>query len=441
MKVLILVSTVLVSCSGQDVSSLINAQGVPQVPGLDVWQAALIAHAAAEQRLSGFLTQPQPQQQQQQQPVFRPQPQPQPQPERNTDDLRDASAPVIQQLLDSQAPGTSTESEVAAETTVSVSEPSQNFQNILKSSLVKFIEQIQESRQAVENPEIDELEDSESENKNEDAELDQDPILDLELGGSESFLDKLLNKFNINQELKDPAPTDPSLSDILGITKQLKNKNSNKPSANIDTEKETISDFFQDLLREEDLEKYNEIADVAPERTQDLEKNRAKNLEKNGSFKLGNFLQDELTAAVKESSIIAAELENLLEELEVEKKKDLKFLEETFEIINSKLRNGVSIRDLNQDKDFINSVFHRFALLGHPLREEDISLQTLLEAKRLVTENVISAAEKTRSMAVEIQNQLDGKIRRKGRQFSYKDLLDVESNLKSVLNLIRTSRT
>ena len=61
-----------------------------QVPGLDVWQAALIAHAAAEQRLSGFLTQPQPQQQpqQQQQPVFRPQPQFQPQPERNTEDLQ-----------------------------------------------------------------------------------------------------------------------------------------------------------------------------------------------------------------------------------------------------------------------------------------------------------------------------------------------------------------
>ena len=213
-------------------------------------------------------------------------------------------------------PANSTESEVAAETTDSVSEPSQNFQNILKSSLVKFIEQIQESRQAIENPEIDEPEDSESENKNKDAELDQDQILDLELGGSESFLDQLLNKFNINQELKDPAPTDPSLSDILGITKQLKNKNSNKPSANIDTEKETISDVFQDLLREEDLEKYNEIADVAPERNQDLEKNRAKTLKKNGTFKLGNFLQDELTAAVKESSIIAAELENLLEELE-----------------------------------------------------------------------------------------------------------------------------
>ena len=48
-----------------------------------------------------------------------------------------------------------------------------------------------------------------------------------------------------------------------------------------------------------------------------------------------------------------------------------------------------------------------------PLRlsVEDISLQTLLETKRLVTENVISAAEKTRSMALEIQNQLDGKIR------------------------------
>lgn len=211
-------------------------------------------------------------------------------------------------------PADSTESEVAPETTDSVSEPSQNFQNILKSSLVKFIEQIQESRQAIENPEIDEPEDSESENKNKDAELDQDPILDLV--GSESFLDQLLNKFNINQEPKDPAPTNPSLSDILGITNQLKNKNNNKPSANIDTKKETISDFFQDLLREKDLEKYNEIEDVAPERTQDLEKNKAKNLENNESLKLGNFLQDELTAAAKESSIIAAELENLLEELE-----------------------------------------------------------------------------------------------------------------------------
>ena len=211
-------------------------------------------------------------------------------------------------------PVDSTESEVAPETTDSVSEPSQNFQNILKSSLVKFIEQIQESRQAIENPEIDEPEDSESENKNKDAELDQDPILDLV--GSESFLDQLLNKFNINQEPKDPAPTNPSLSDILGITNQLKNKNNNKPSANIDTKKETISDFFQDLLREKDLEKYNEIEDVAPERTQDLEKNKAKNLENNESLKLGNFLQDELTAAAKESSIIAAELENLLEELE-----------------------------------------------------------------------------------------------------------------------------
>lgn len=134
--------------------------------------------------------------------------------------------------------------------------------------------------------------------------------------GSESFLDQLLNKFNINQEPKDLAPTNPSLSDILGITNQLKNKNNNKPSANIDTKKETISDFFQDLLREKDLEKYNEIEDVAPERTQDLEKNKAKNLENNESLKLGNFLQDELTAAAKESSIIAAELENLLEELE-----------------------------------------------------------------------------------------------------------------------------
>ena len=213
-------------------------------------------------------------------------------------------------------PADSTESEVAPETTDSVSEPSQNFQNILKSSLVKFIEQIQESRQAIENPEIDEPEDSESENENKDAELDQDPILDLELDGSESFLDQLLNKFNINQEPKDPAPTNPSLSEILGITNQLKNKNNNKPSANIDTKKETISDFFQDLLREKDLEKYNEIEDVAPERIQDLEKNKAKNLENNESLKLGNFLQDELTAAAKESSIIAAELENLLEELE-----------------------------------------------------------------------------------------------------------------------------
>ena len=42
---------------------------------------------------------------------------------------------------------------------------------------------------------------------------------------------------------------------------------------------------------------------------------------------------------------------------------------------------------------------------------EDVSLQTLLEAKRLVAENVLSAVEETRTMALDIQNQLDGQIR------------------------------
>jgi len=119
-----------------------------------------------------------------------------------------------------------------------------------------------------------------------------------------------------------------------------------------------------------------------------------------------------------------------------EKQKDLRFLEGTYKIINNRLK-GKTLKQLKKDKKFVNSVFHRFALLGHPLREEDISLKMLKDAKEIVTANVLAAAEQSRNIALDIRAQLTGNIRRSGRSGpSLSDLGDVERTLKAVLKLI-----
>lgn len=47
-------------------------------------------------------------------------------------------------------------------------------------------------------------------------------------------------------------------------------------------------------------------------------------------------------------------------------------------------------------------------MLGYPLREEDINLHALSEARSVVTQNVLLAAEESRRMALELKRQLTG---------------------------------
>jgi len=131
-----------------------------------------------------------------------------------------------------------------------------------------------------------------------------------------------------------------------------------------------------------------------------------------GGGRVSNFIQEELTEAAEESVLLSTELDELLAELEEEKKKDLKFVEETFQTINTKLRNGADLQTILKDDAFVDSVFHRFAILGFPLRKEDLSIKDLMEAKVLVTQNILAAAEQNKRIALDIIQELDQKSRR-----------------------------
>lgn len=123
--------------------------------------------------------------------------------------------------------------------------------------------------------------------------------------------------------------------------------------------------------------------------------------------RVSNFIQEELTEAAEESVQLSDDLDQLLRELEVEKKKDLKFVEETYDIINAKLRDGNDVSTILKDDEFVDSVFHRFAILGFPLRREDLSIKDLMDAKKLVTQNIIAAAEQNKRIALGIIKELD----------------------------------
>merc|ERR1712200_94943 len=167
-----------------------------------------------------------------------------------------------------------------------------------------------------------------------------------------------------------------------------------------------------------------------------------------GGLSRSGFLDEELRLAAEESEILNEELEELMEELEAEKEKQLRFAEETFQIINNRINSGVTSDQLKQDREFVDSVFHRFATLGHPLRGEDISIQALQEAMASVTVNVLKAAEESkriaRQLAEEIRDSRRGSrrsSRRRGRQgrtsHFFKDMNNIRRNLKSALKTVQ----
>jgi len=280
----------------------------------------------------------------------------------------------------------------------------------LKSSLTKFIEQIETAKKDIpERSSVKKILDSHNFDKND---------------RSDTFLDKLLNSFQDDTN---------SISDNeIIFEKKASRRPIQLPKEFTDLGFEDkleseLEDFISILEQIEGVEDYNSVDDELTEFDRSLQSGRV----------LGNFIQEELQEAAEESEQLSTELDELLEQLEEEKEKDLRFLEETYKIINSKLKKGNTFRSLKKDKKFVNSVFHRFALLGHPLREEDISLKMLKDAKEIVTRSVLAAAQQSRIIALDIKSQLNGEIRRSGRSgLTQSGLREVEQNLKTVLNLI-----
>jgi len=241
--------------------------------------------------------------------------------------------------------------------------------------------------------------------------------------------------------------TDDLLTSLLAAFSGGEKKTNNKDPAKLNKE---IQQFLV-LLEQVEADIDNE---VQPSRKS---KNKGRRVEtrkgdeesdrRNSGVQASGFLQNELRLAAEESEELNKEMELLMEELEAEKQKELKFANETFEIINNRINSGIGIDEIKKDREFVDSVFQRFAVLGHPLREEDISINALKEAMQTVTENVLRAAEESKRIAKQLGEQIKGskgsrrtprRRGRKGRKLHFfKDMENIRTNLKTALKTVQ----
>ena len=90
--------------------------------------------------------------------------------------------------------------------------------------------------------------------------------------------------------------------------------------------------------------------------------------ESNSDEVYDSFLDTEFKEVQAETADLIEELQNILKVLEEDSNNDQLIMAKAEKIIKNKLRT-MSMPDLIRDKEFRNSIFHRFAVLKLPLRE------------------------------------------------------------------------
>jgi len=231
-------------------------------------------------------------------------------------------------------------------------------------------------------------------------------FLDQTVGRSGSFLDRLINVMKEERQngLTEGLPRKPKFlslgsSQASNNLLQKSHSKANQFLENIDIETESKIEalkFFEEagLLSKDNrnLKITEEVNEVHPLVSKVDEPSFQK-----------SFLEEEMTAAELETEYLADEIAKLLVELEADINVEDAMMHRSKDIIQTKLRR-FPMHMLLKDRDFIDSVFFRFALMKLPLRTEDIDLSESFEINKVLKKNMAEASKETRSLLEDLRN-------------------------------------
>lgn len=117
-----------------------------------------------------------------------------------------------------------------------------------------------------------------------------------------------------------------------------------------------------------------------------------------------DFVSKELEQVQLDTKEIIKELEELVATVEREALDEKRLMTKTAGIIKKKLGTK-SLKELINDEEFRNSIYHRFAVLKLPLRKEDISLAELSAVRKVVKKNILATVTETKSLLRELKTE------------------------------------
>jgi len=141
------------------------------------------------------------------------------------------------------------------------------------------------------------------------------------------------------------------------------------------------------------------------------------------------FIEEEQEATQEDVEETANQLAGLLSDLEADRLEEARLKETVLATIRQRLRGDVDYRALSRDRDFIDSVLYRFAIMKLPLRPEDIVVSEEAEVRRVVRASLSLLAKETGAL-------LRGETAR-GGGLDVGDLSTARNQLQGLLNILQ----
>merc|ERR1712181_73923 len=108
-----------------------------------------------------------------------------------------------------------------------------------------------------------------------------------------------------------------------------------------------------------------------------------------------SFIEEEQEATQDDVEETANQLARLLSDIEADRLEEARLKETVLATIRQRLRGDVDYRALARDRDFIDSVLYRFAIMKLPLRPGDIAVSEEAEVRRVVRTSLSLLAKET----------------------------------------------
>jgi len=232
-------------------------------------------------------------------------------------------------------------------------------------------------------------------------------FLDQTVGRSETFLDKLINVMkkedeNTNtliQQARKPKLLNPNSKEEKGKGDRplrffeevglVENSNENRVINDIEeeAEKENALNFFA-------------VAGLVGGNSENGA-NIDKDLEEEHSS-TNSFLEEEINAAESETAFLADEIAEILVQLDADLGAEDQMMTKSDDMIQDKLKR-FPMEMLLRDRDFIDSVFTRFALMRLPLRTQDIDVSESFQINKVLQASMAQASAETRSLLEDLR--------------------------------------
>jgi len=232
-------------------------------------------------------------------------------------------------------------------------------------------------------------------------------FLDQTVGRSETFLDKLINVMKKEEEKRKTVTQQARTPKLLNFNSEEEDGKGDRPLRFFEevglVENSNENRVINDI--EEEAEKENALNFFAVsglvEGNSENGANIDKDLEEEHSS-TNSFLEEEINAAESETAFLADEIAEILVQLDADLGAEDQMMTKSDDMIQDKLKR-FPMEMLLRDRDFIDSVFTRFALMRLPLRTQDIDVSESFQINKVLQASMAQASAETRSLLEDLR--------------------------------------